>query len=80
MVGDNKSSERAILTKHECEELLLKKFEEMIRIYHQYNPNGKYLSLAFTVIEDTEVYAINNAYYKGGRDEDFQINASKLIS
>lgn len=48
------------MERNECERMLEQKFRELIGIYHQYNPNGKYLSATFMDDDGDGWVRINN--------------------
>lgn len=48
------------MERNECERLMEQKFRELIDIYHQYNPNGKYLSATFMDDDGDGWVRINN--------------------
>lgn len=53
----------------ECEKAIIQKMREIMDIYHEYNPDGKRLSM--TIVNDH--YSVNNIYYDD--DYDRQIDA-----
>lgn len=60
------------MTREECERAILDKLSEIKAIYHQYNPNGLYLTMTMT--EGTNLF-VANADYNGGDDEDRPLDA-----
>lgn len=48
------------MTRTECEKQIEKKFREIIDIYHQYNPDGKYLALAYVDDDGDGHISVNN--------------------
>lgn len=53
----------------ECEKAIIEKMREIMDIYHEYNPDGKRLSMA--IIHDH--FSVSNAYYE--EDYEHQIDA-----
>lgn len=66
------------LSREEAEKQIAKKLEEIINIYHEYNSEGKYLSLAYIGGEE-EVYFFNNEHYEGGKDADKPLTIFRSI-
>ena len=62
------------MTREECERAILDKLSEIKAIYHQYNPNGLYLSMVMNGTDGTHL-SVNNAYYPGGEDEMIPLDA-----
>lgn len=60
------------MTREECERAILDKLSEIKAIYHQYNPNGLYLSMTMS---EGEKLSVANADYYGGADEDTPLDA-----
>ena len=50
------------MTQKECEKLIAEKLVEIVGIYHQYNPDGKYLSLTYMGGEGSEIWC-NNRFW-----------------
>ena len=48
----------------ECEKAIIQKMREIMDIYHEYNPDGKRLSMTV----HNEHYSVNNIYY----DDDYE--------
>lgn len=65
------------VNRHETEEKLLDLLEEIIDVYHEYNPDGKYLSMFFSVVNGDPYVSVSNAYWHGGEDENAVITASR---
>lgn len=42
--------------RRKCEKLILEKMKEIVTIYHEYNPDGNYLSLAYLRDKDGVSY------------------------
>ena len=78
------------MTRQECETMILEKMQEIVDLYHQYNPNGKYLNLTYLDDENDGYIMCNNRHWKfeeedmeDGDDVDFPIacdNAGKEVS
>lgn len=67
------------MDRHDCEKIILEKLKDIISIYHEYNPNGKYLTLSYSQgeeFEGIEIFNINNAYF--GEDSEFPIKYNSL--
>lgn len=47
------------MTRHECETIILEKMQEIVDVYHQYNPDGRYLALTY-MDEDNDGYIMCN--------------------
>ena len=73
------------MERNECERLLEKKFRELIDIYHQYNPDGKYLSATYMDDDGDGTVKINNCHWhfddelgmEDGEDVNLPIDFSK---
>lgn len=65
------------MNRHETEEKILDLLEEIMNVYHGYNPDGKYLNMTFGVFEGKPYVNVNNAYWHGGDDENAVITASR---
>lgn len=52
------------LSRIECESAILRKMKEIIDIYHEYNPDGDYISLCMT---NNESIHVNNISYEDGK-------------
>jgi len=48
------------MNRAECEEKIIEEFKKIVEIYHQYNPAGTYLTLAYL---DDDWMHVNNRYY-----------------
>ena len=53
----------------ECEKAIIQKMREIMDIYHEYNPDGEYLSM--TIVNDH--FSVNNIYFED--DYEHQIQA-----
>ena len=53
----------------ECEKAIIQKMREIMDIYHEYNPEGKRLTMS--IIDD--FYSVNNTFYED--DYEHQIDA-----
>lgn len=60
------------MTKNECEDKIMEKLREIRDIYHEFNPNGIYLTM---YIQNGNLY-INNAYW--GADIDTPIDTKEI--
>jgi len=65
------------MNRHNTEEKILDLLEEIMNVYREYNPDGKYLTMTFSVSEGKPYVSVNNAYWHGGDDEDHVITASR---
>lgn len=65
------------MNRHDTEEKILDLLEEIMNVYHGYNPDGKYLTMTFGVHEGKPYVNVSNAYWHGGDDEDHVITASR---
>lgn len=68
----------AKVNRHETEEMLLDLLEEIMNVYREYNPDGKYLSMSFSMVDGNPYVSVNNAYWPGGEDENAVITASRF--
>ena len=48
------------MTRSECEKKLEEKLREIVDIYHEYNPGGRYLSLTYLNNDDDGYINVNN--------------------
>ena len=62
------------MTKEQCEAIISGMMKQIIDIYHDYNPDGKYLNLAYV---GGDYWCFNNAYF--GEDAERPINISSYI-
>lgn len=58
------------MNRTECETLIAEKLHEIVDIYHQYNPDGRYLTLSYSDQTDGLFYSAMNLYWEEVRDED----------
>lgn len=66
------------MTRAECEAKLIEHMEAMLSIYHEYNPDGKYLSAYCIVGKDGASISVNNEYYDNDiSDGKFPIDCHK---
>ena len=73
------------MERNECERLLEKKFRELIDIYHQYNPDGTYLSATYMDEDGAGTVKMNNRCWhfddemdmEDGEDVNLPISFSK---
>lgn len=56
------------MTKEECEKIMAEKFKEIVEVYKQYNPEGSYLDLTYSVNKDGKFMYIRNAYFDSDTD------------
>lgn len=68
------------MTRQECEKKILEKLEEIVDIYHEYHPSGRYLNLDYMSDEDGDFYGFNNRYWvfddpdsEDGEDKDIPV-------
>lgn len=54
------------MTRNECERKLVKQLQEVWKTYHEYNPEGKYLSISFM---DGDWVNCNNAHFAEDRQK-----------
>ena len=73
------------MTRHECERQIAEKLVEIIDIYHQYNPDGKYLAMFYSGDEEQHI-SFNNRYWNikdnidsPGEDVHMPLNYSRVI-
>ena len=72
------------MTRQECETMILEKMQEIVDIYHQYNPDGRYLNLTYMDEENDGYIMFNNRCWtfdeedrEDGEDVDFPIDFCK---
>ena len=58
-----------LMTREQCERELNKMIRMMIDIYHKYNPDGNYLSIAY-INDDGDGYVTCNNHYHAANEED----------
>ena len=62
------------MTRSECEERIKDLFDQIVDIYKEYNPNGKYLTASMV---SGNSLSINNAYWEKGetyaKGDDYKI-------
>ena len=64
------------MDRQECEKKILRRLKSIVKLYKEYNPDGRYLALSFMIMEDgTAFYSGNNRYWDAiddvERGEDF---------
>ena len=57
------STMKKLLTREECENLINEKLHEIVEIYHQYNPEGQYITLYYSDQAEGVFYGFNNRYW-----------------
>ena len=70
-----------MMTRQECEKAIADKMREIVGIYHNYNPDGKYISLCYMKEDGDETIHGNNRYWTAqntdgvdGEDKDLPID------
>lgn len=58
------------MTRKEYEEAIYVRMKDIVEIYLQYNPNGKYLSMSYL----EGCFQCNNEHWHGGADEKVPID------
>ena len=48
------------MTRQECEQIIAQKLHEIVDVYHEYHPEGKYLSLCFNADDGEAMFQFNN--------------------
>lgn len=66
------------MNRQECEEKIAEKLREIVDIYHQYNPDGKYLAMAYLLSDEYESISANNRYWQDGEDQVMKIDYSSM--
>ena len=79
------------MNRTECETLIAEKLHEIVDIYHQYNTEGRFLSLNYSEDEDGCFEWFYNCYFpeikddegivtsEAGKDVDFPINRFRNV-
>jgi len=62
-VNINEMEEEKAIARKECELAILDKLQEIVDIYHDYNPDGEYLSLSYNAIDGDVFKSVNNCYW-----------------
>ena len=57
------------MNRKECEAAILEKMQEIVAIYHQYNPEGSYLSLTYMDDEGDGYIMFNNRCWQFDEDD-----------
>lgn len=65
------------VNRHDAEEKMLDLLEEIMNVYLEYNPDGKYLTMTFSVYNGKPCVSVSNAFWHGGEDEEAVIMASR---
>lgn len=61
--------------RRECESLIMEKLEEIVAIYHEYNPDGEYLSLCYRNGDDgIDKVSFNNAHWDEDKEKPIRVN------
>ena len=61
------------MNKEECEKLIAEKLHEIVDIYHQYNPDGKYLTLCYSDQEGGIYFSASNCYWEEKCNDDGEV-------
>lgn len=64
------------MDRRQCESLIMEKLEEIVAIYHEYNPEGRYITLTYANYSGAEYFDIVNRYYD--EDKEYQINYNNI--
>lgn len=66
------------MERRDCEIIILALMKQIAEIYHQYNPDGKYLTLTYIKDDDdgTDYIDFNNRYYD--EDKEHQLNYNTI--
>lgn len=56
------------MTKEQCENIIIGLMKTIREVYHEYNPDGKYLALAIT-----ENISANNSYWGENKDRQLAV-------
>ena len=56
------------MTREECEKGLIERLKDMVDFYHQYAPEGKYLTFCYLEGKN-KFYHGGNEYWENGEDE-----------
>lgn len=54
------------MNRQDCEKIILEKMKDIVAIYHEYNPDGNYLTLSYLDEQSQPMIMFNNRHY----DED----------
>lgn len=65
------------MTREECEKLIAEKLHEIIDIYLQYNPDGRYLSMTFQKDENGRFYTIRNECWDQIMNDDGSVRVTR---
>lgn len=72
-----------MMTRKECEEAIEQKLREIVEIYHQYNPQGNYLSMGYINNENSRAIMCHNSCWnadeKYGREAGEDYVLGKII-
>ena len=61
------------MNRQQCEAAILEKMKEIVEIYHEYHPLGRYLSLTY-LCEGDDWIQFNNRYWEDGEDVNIPID------
>ena len=56
------------LTREKCESMINRLIREIVNVYHLYNPDGKYLSIAYVNEDNDEYVSCNNHYFSADEE------------
>lgn len=63
------------MNRTECETLIAEKLNEIVDIYHQYNPEGHFLSLNYNEDEEGRFEWFYNCYFPETKDDEGNITS-----
>lgn len=66
-------------TRNECEMEIKNLLKQIVDVYHEYNPNGKYLSLTYINDTNEQYISFNNRSWVDGEDKDKPISCSDWL-
>ncbi len=68
-----------MMTRKECEEAIEQKLREIVEIYHQYNPQGNYLSMGYINDENGWSIMYNNSSWNANEKHDIEAGADYVL-
>lgn len=60
--------------RRECESIIIEKLKDIVAIYHEYNPEGEYLSMTYGKDADgIDRVSFNNVYWEDDKEKPIRV-------
>lgn len=62
------------MDRQDCEKIIIEKMKDIVAIYHEYNPDGEYLSLCYRKDDDgIDQVSFNNASWEDDKEKPIRV-------